>query len=217
MGKLIVLEGTDGSGKTTQLGLLCDRLTKEGISFKKLEYPCYGTVGASLVEHYLHGGLGSDPDAVNAYAASSFFACDRYVDFQTNHKSEYDNGKLFVAGRYTTSNAVHQAAKLEGDKRTDYLNWLFDYEYNRVGLPKPDLVLFLNLPPDATFENIRTRQGDSGDIHEKDHDYLRHCYFNALDVADRFGWTKIDCVKNGQIRTREDIHEEIYALVSNIL
>ncbi len=217
MGKLIVLEGTDGSGKTTQLGLLCERLTKEGIGFTKLEYPCYGTVGASLVEHYLHGGLGSDPDSVNPYAASSFFACDRYVDFQTNHRKNYDAGGLFVAGRYTTSNAVHQASKLHGAERIEYLNWLFDYEYNRVGLPKPDLVVFLDLHPDATFENIRTRQGDSGDIHEKDHDYLRHCYSNALDVAERFGWTRIECVKDGVLRSREDIHSEIFSVVSKIL
>jgi len=217
MGKLIVLEGTDGSGKTTQLNLLCSRLAQDNTPYRKLEYPCYGTPGASLVEYYLNGGLGTDPNAVNAYASSSFFACDRYVDFQNNWKKEYDAGGLFIAGRYTTSNAVHQAAKLSGEARTDYLNWLFHYEYTLIGLPKPDLVLFLDLPSDMTFTNIYTRQQNTGDIHELDHAYLRHCYDNAVDVASRFGWTRINCVRNGSIRTKEDIHAEIMEIVSKII
>ena len=217
MGKLIVLEGTDGSGKTTQLGLLCDRLTQDGTPYRKLEYPCYGKPGGALVEYYLNGGLGSDPNAVNAYASSSFFACDRYIDFHNNWKADYESGGLFVSGRYTTSNAVHQAAKLTGQARTDYLNWLFHYEYDLMGLPKPDLVLFLDLPSDMTFQNIYTRQQDKGDIHELDHNYLRHCYENAVDVASRFGWTRIDCVKDGAIRSREEIHREILSHVEKIL
>jgi len=209
MGKLIVLEGTDGSGKTTQLGLLCDRLTQTGIAYRKLEYPCYGTKGASLVEYYLNGGLGSDPNAVNAYASSSFFAADRYVDFHNNWKADYEAGGLFVAGRYTTSNAVHQAAKLDGQARTDYLNWLFHYEYDLMGLPKPDLVLFLDLPSDMTFTNLYTRQQDKGDIHELDHDYLEKCRESALELCGRYGWHRVQCAPDNKLRTVQEINDEL--------
>ena len=216
MGKLIVLEGTDGSGKTTQLSLLCEHFSHLQMPFHKLEYPCYGAPGASLVEFYLNGGLGHDPSQVNPYAASSFFAADRYIDYHNNWKQLYEAGSLFLAGRYTTSNAVHQASKLAGEERTAFLNWLFHYEYVLLKLPKPDLVLFLDMPPAFSFHNLYSRQGADGDIHELDHAYLRHCYENACDVAAQYGWQTIACQKNGCIRTPTDIHNEIVSIVSNL-
>lgn len=155
-GRLIVLEGCDGCGKSTQLALLTEKLREQGGNVRTLSYPVYDSDSSALVRMYLSGKFGKDPSAVNAYAASSFYAVDRCADFLANWKADYDAGALFVSGRYTTSNAVHQGAKLAGDERAAYTDWLFDYEYRLLGLPKPDLVIFFGYSDGACDEEYRT-------------------------------------------------------------
>ena len=213
MGKLFVIEGTDGSGKSTQFKMVCDNLEKLGVPFRKIVFPRYTEQSSALIRMYLGGEFGTSPDAVNAYAASTFFAVDRYASFKTDWEKDYLAGMPIICDRYTTSNAVHQAAKLPEDKVDGFLKWLFEYEYDLLGIPAPSKVFFLDIPSEMTFDLLKKRQGDSGDIHERDHKYLEHCRASALDICEKHGWIKINCVKDGKRRTIEDIHEEIYKLV----
>ncbi len=206
-GRLIVLEGCDGSGKSTQLSLLAGRLKAQGAAPRMLSYPVYESASSALVRMYLSGAFGSDPDAVNPYAASSFYAVDRCADFLANWKRDYDAGALFISGRYTTSNAVHQGAKLSGAARAAYMDWLFDYEYRLLGLPAPDLVVFLDVPPELSMENIRKR-GLPRDIHET-RAYIEKSRESALFAAGRYGWIVIDCACGGGMRPAEAICGEI--------
>ena len=217
MAKFIVIEGTDGSGKATQTAMICRLLEERGLPYKKLAFPRYDNPSSTLLRMYLGGEFGSDPASVNPYAASTFFTVDRYASFKTEWKEFYENGGIVIADRYTTSNAVHQASKLEGEERARYLEWLFDFEYNLMGLPAPDKVIFLDMPSELTFQLIQKRQGDSGDIHEQDHDYLAKCRANALDVCETFGWTRICCGENGKVKTIEAIHSEIMAEIGEVL
>ncbi len=219
-GKLIVFEGTDGSGKATQSRLLFERLLREGTDCRKLNFPRYGEKSASLVELYLSGALGARPDDVNAYAASSFYAVDRYASYKQDWGGYYEAGGLLIADRYTTSNAVHQASKLSGAERERFLDWLFAYEYGLLGLPKPTLVFFLDVPTEVTEKLMRAREqvtNTSADIHEADDAYLRECRENARQISARCGWQRIDCTENGEMRGIDDIHEEIYARVCALL
>ena len=219
-GKLIVFEGTDGSGKATQSRLLCERLGREGIDCRKLDFPRYGEKSAALVELYLSGAFGSHPDDVNAYAASSFYAVDRYASYKQDWGGYYEAGGLLIADRYTTSNAVHQASKLPDGERERFLDWLFDYEYRLLGLPAPTLVFYLDVPTEVTEKLMREREqmtNTSADIHEADDAYLRACRENARRVAVRCGWQRIDCTKDGAMRGIDDIHEEICARVRALL
>ena len=145
-GKLIVFEGTDGSGKATQAKLLCEELDRRGVPYRKIDFPRYGNPFAEPANLYLHGALGSHPGDVNAYAASVLYAVDRFASYKEDWGRFYEEGGIVVANRYTTSNAVHQASKLPADERREFLDWLFDLEYHRMGLPEPDLVLYLDLP-----------------------------------------------------------------------
>ena len=170
-GRLIVFEGTDGSGKATQSRLLFERLEREGVDCRKLNFPRYGEKSAALVELYLGGAFGSHPDDVNAYAASTFYAVDRYASYKQDWGPFYEAGGLVVADRYTTSNAVHQASKLLPGERKNFLCWLFDTEYRLIGLPEPDLVLYLDMPTEITEKMMRQREAATGthaDIHEQD-------------------------------------------------
>lgn len=214
-GRLIVLEGTDGSGKATQTGLLCDRLSAEGRPVRRLTFPRYEEDSSMLVRMYLSGSFGSRPGDVNAYAASTFYAVDRYASYKQDWGGYYEEGGVLITDRYTTSNAVHQAGKLPAEERRAYLDWLFHFEYTLLGLPAPDLVLYLDLPSDLSGELIRKRAAQSGrtDIHEADGEYLRQCRENAREVLCLTGWRRIDCQCAGELRTAEDIHQEIYALV----
>lgn len=219
-GKLIVLEGTDGAGKTTQTQRMAQRLEREGITFRKVDFPRYGSPFAAPVERYLRGDLGKNPGAVNAYAASTFYAVDRYASYKQGWGADYEAGTLILSGRYTTSNAVHQAPKLPEEERQIYLDWLFDLEYNRLGLPKPDLVIYLDLPAEISAQLLQKRQTDThtqADIHEQDGAYLRACRENAQEIVKKLGWRRVDCSKDGVIRPLEDIHEELWALVRNLL
>ena len=214
MGKLIVIEGTDGSGKSTQFERLAGRLQQEGQTFHRLRFPRYSEESSALIRMYLGGAFGEDPGAVNAYAASTFYAVDRYASYMQDWKADYEKGDLFLSDRYTTSNAVHQGSKLPGEAREEYLRWLEELEYGKMGLPKPDLVIYLDMPTELANRLMRKRETDTNthaDIHEKDAAYLDRCRTAALDVAKICGWKVISCQKDGQLRTIEDIHEEIYS------
>ena len=219
-GKLIVFEGTDGSGKATQSELLCRHLETEGCAFRKITFPRYGKPSAAMVEEYLHGNLGKHPGDVNAYAASLFYAMDRYASWKQDWGTFYEDGGLIVADRYTTSNAVHQASKLPEGERKAYLDWLFDLEYRLLGLPAPDLVVYLDMPTELTEKMMRKREAASGtqaDIHEQDKAYLRRCRENANEVARLCGWTVIRCGRDGAPRTIEDIQSEVWEQVRTLL
>ena len=213
MGKLIVLEGTDGSGKSTQFQRLTDRLSQEGRQFQKLVFPQYSEPSSALIRMYLGGEFGARPSDVNAYAASAFYSVDRYASYKKVWGQWYENGGLVVSDRYTTSNAVHQASKEPPEKQSDFLNWLYDFEYSKLGLPKPDLVIYLDVPTDFTEKMMRSREAAThthADIHEKDMEYLATCRRTGKAAAEYYGWTVIQCVKDGAMRSIDDIHEEIY-------
>lgn len=212
MGKLIVIEGTDGSGKSTQFRLLTEKLQKEGLPFQKLVFPQYSEPSSALIRMYLGGEFGHKPTDVNAYAASAFYAVDRYASYKKVWGQWYEEGGLVLSDRYTTSNAVHQASKVEGQEQKDFLNWLYDFEYDKLGLPKPDLTIYLDVPTDFTEKMLRHREQDTNtkaDIHEQDTEYLATCRRTGRAAAGFYGWTVIDCVKDGAMRSIEDIHEEI--------
>lgn len=220
MGKLIVIEGTDGSGKSTQFRLLTQRLNQEGKAFEQLVFPQYSEPSSALIRMYLGGEFGTHPGDVNAYAASAFFAVDRYASFQKVWGQYYKDGGLIVSDRYTTSNAVHQASKEPEEKRADFLAWLYDFEYDKLGLPRPDLVIYLDVPTDFTEQLMRRREQDThthADIHEQDTSYLATCRHIGRSAAAFYGWTMIQCVQDGKMRTIEDIHEEIYRHVAACL
>ena len=220
MGKLIVIEGTDGSGKSTQFKLLTQRLEENGTSFQKLVFPQYAEPSSALIRMYLGGEFGTKPSDVNAYAASSFYAVDRYASYKKVWGQWYEEGGLIVSDRYTTSNAVHQASKEPDEKQADFLKWLYDFEYDKLGLPRPDLVIYLDVPTDFTEAMMRRREADTNthaDIHEQDLTYLATCRRTGKAAAQYYGWTVIDCVRDGAMRSMEDIHEEIYRHVAACL
>ena len=220
MGKLIVIEGTDGSGKSTQFKLLTSRLEAENHRFQKLVFPQYAEPSSALIRMYLGGEFGTRPSDVNAYAASTFYAVDRYASYKKVWSDWYEQGGLIVSDRYTTSNAVHQASKEPQEKLAAFLTWLYDLEYDKLGLPKPDLVIYLDVPTDFTEAMMRRREADTNthaDIHEQDMDYLATCRRTGKAAAEFYGWTVIQCVKDGAMRSIEDIHEEIYRHVAKCL
>ena len=220
MGKLIIIEGTDGSGKSTQFRLLSQRLEAESVAFKHIVFPRYSEESSALIRMYLGGQFGTKPSDVNAYAATTFFAVDRFASYKTEWEDWYQAGGVILSDRYTTSNAVHQASKLSGKEREDYLNWLYEFEYEKIGLPKPDLVLYLDVPTDFTQKLLRHREQDTNttaDIHEQDGEYLANCRQAGRAAADFSGWTVISCVENGCMRSIEDIHQEIYGYVKACL
>ncbi|SCM82087.1 Thymidylate kinase [uncultured Sporomusa sp.] len=220
-GKLIVIEGTDGSGKATQSGKLAARLAAEGFTVRKVDYPNYQSQSSALVKMYLNGEFGERPEDVNAYAASAFYAVDRIASYKKEWEEFYLNGGIVIADRYTTSNMIHQAAKIKDKAEKDrYLEWLWDFEFTKCGLPVPDKVFFLAMPPAVSRELMRGRENKAGntkDIHEQDSDYLSYCFDNACEIAAAFGWHKVDCTDSGQIKTIEQIHEEIYQALHSMI
>ena len=220
MGKLIVIEGTDGSGKSTQFKLLTERLTRENVAFQKLVFPQYSEPSSALIRMYLGGEFGTSPSDVNAYAASAFYAVDRYASYKKVWGNWYEQGGLVVSDRYTTSNAVHQTSKEPAEKQGEFLKWLYELEYDRLGLPKPDLIIYLDVPTDFTEQMMRRREADTNttaDIHEQDLGYLATCRRAGRAAAEYYGWTVIQCVRDGRMRSIEDIHEEIYRHVAAIV
>lgn len=220
MGKLIVIEGTDGSGKSTQFQKLTDRLRSEGTRFKTLVFPQYSEPSSALIRMYLGGEFGHNPSDVNAYAASAFYAVDRYASFKKDWGKWYDDGGLILSDRYTTSNAVHQASKEKPEDRDAFLKWLYEFEYDKLGMPRPDLTIYLDVPTAFTEKLMRHREAETNttaDIHEQDLGYLATCREMGRAAANYYGWQTVQCTADGQMRSIEDIHEEIYRLVTACL
>ena len=220
MGKLIAIEGLDGSGKTTQIELLSKRLREEGIPADTISFPNYESDSSALVKMYLAGDFGSKPGDVNAYAASLFFAVDRYASFKTDWGKYYNGGGVVISARYTTSNAIHQTSKHTESEWDSYLDWLFETEFEKMGLPRPDLVIFLDMPPEVSQKMMTGRyHGDETkkDIHERDRGYLDRCRKAATYIAEKNGWHTVRCAENGEPRSREEIAEEIYSEVTELM
>lgn len=220
MGRLIVFEGIDGSGKSTQFKKLCLRLESEGRDFKRLVFPQYSEPSSYPLRMYLAGEFGSNPEDVNAYAASTFFTVDRFASYKKIWRDYYKSGGLVLADRYTTSNAVHQASKLPVCEREAFFKWLSEFEYELIGLPAPDFVIYMDMPFEYAAQQLRkreTEQNVKGDIHETDSAYLKKCSECARQAADYYGWNKISCVNNGAIRGIDDIHAEVLSKLKEFL
>ena len=222
MGKLIVIEGTDSSGKETQSRLLEKRLEKSGQRVKRISFPSYDKDYSAPVKMYLSGELGSSPDDVNPYACSVLYAVDRLCSFKSDWEEFYEGGGIVVCDRYTTSNAVHQGGKLDEAARFDYLEWLFELEYKKMGLPAPDLVLLLDMPFEAARELRCERAnkitgGAKKDIHESDDAYMKRCYEAAKMTGEKLGWIRIECACGGGIKAPEAIADEIEREVAKFL
>lgn len=214
MGKLMVIDGVDGCGKSTQLEMLDQALSARGIDYKQISFPDYAQPSSALVKMYLGGALGGSPAAVNAYAASSFYAVDRYASYKCFWEEEYIADIPIVAARYTTSNAIHQMTKCSEDEWDKYLEWLEHYEYDLLGLPRPDRVIFLDMPLEVSQRMLEKRyEGDceKKDIHERDNTYLQNCRRAALYAADNLGWTVLPCSQDGEPLPKEVIHQQLLA------
>jgi len=220
-GKLIIIEAGDGCGKATQTKALFEHLQKDGQRVHKIEYPDYASESSALVKMYLHGDFGKKAEDVNAYAASTFYAVDRYASFRMKWKQWYDAGDIIIADRYTTSNMVHQAVKFSDlQEREDFLTWLWDLEFIKMGLPVPSMVIFLEMAPEFS-ERLITSRSDKmhqvKDIHEQDQVYLQRCHAAYCQLAAKYGWFTVSCVNNEKLKSIEEIHGEIYALLSTLL
>lgn len=219
-GKLIILEAGDASGKETQTRLLHERLLAEGRDVMRISFPDYDADSSALVKMYLRGDFGAQAADVDAYAASAFFAVDRYASFHTKWGEAYKRGGVILSDRYVTSNLAHQAVKLVGEKaRREYVSWLEDFEYVRLGLPRPDLVVFLDMPPEASDRLLASRAKETGasDIHETDRNYLHRVHAAYADAAKTFGWARVVCGEGNVPRAPQDIAEDVYAAVTPIL
>lgn len=215
MGKLMVIDGLDGCGKSTQLDLLNTLLEQRGVDYRQISFPDYSQPSSALVKMYLNGELGGSASAVNAYAASSFYAVDRYASYTRFWKQDYCDGRPIVAARYVTSNAIHQMTKLDRSQWDTFLDWLSDYEYDKLGLPRPDCVVFLDMPIEVSQKLLQKRyHGDNSqkDIHERDVSYLYACREAALFAAKKQGWHVIPCSEDGDPLPMEVIHKQLVAL-----
>lgn len=219
-GKLIVIEGLDGSGKSTQEELLKKKLSDIGLNINFIKLPNYDDPACELVKMYLAGRFGKNPEDVNAYAASSFFAVDRYVSYNCYWKEKYLNGEIFLADRYTTSNAYHQLTKTDRADWDSYLEWLEDFEYKKMGIPKPDAVVYLDMPIEVSQKLMTDRyKGDESkkDIHEKNVEYLNSCRVAADYACNKLGWTRINCAENGEPLPIEVISEAVFGAVKKAI
>ena len=216
MGKLFVIDGTDGSGKQTQFNKLQERLKEDGVDFRVVSFPNYDSPSSGLVKMYLSGEFGENAKDVSPYIASTLYAGDRYATYITEYKDYYEKGGIILADRYTTANMVHQAGKIQDkEEREKFLNWLWDFEFNLYRLPIPTEVFFLNMPVEKSLELIKDRENkfthtEKKDIHERDKNHLIDAYNAACYVSKKYNWYEVKCVKENRIRTIEDIHEEIY-------
>jgi len=219
-GKLIVVEGIDGSGKSTQFKCLCERLRQEKADFHEIIFPRYSEPSSALLTMYLNGGFGKNPSDVNARAASVLYAVDRFASFRLDWGEIYKSGKIIVSDRYTTSNAVHQGAKLKQDELPAFFDWLYDFEYNIMELPVPDIVIYMDIDLNTALSQMTARQSatnTSGDIHETDAEYLTNCLRVGSTAADHYGWKRVSCLANGCMRTVEEIHEDVFSLIKGVL
>ena len=223
MGKLFVIDGTDGSGKQTQFEYLKNALDKANIDYRTVSFPNYDAPSSSLVKMYLSGEFGENAQDVSPYIASTFYAADRYATFKKDLEEYYNNGGIILADRYTTANMVHQAGKIKDEEeRTKFIDWLFDLEFGLYNLPVPTKVFFLNMPTETARELMKNRENKfthdtKKDIHERDEKHLQDAYNAACDLASKYDWCEIKCVENGRLKTREEIHEEIFEEVKKVL
>ena len=220
MGKLIVLEGLDGCGKSTQLQLLGQRLSESGIDCKTVSFPNYDDNSSALVKMYLAGEFGDKPDDVNCFAASLFYAVDRYASFKKYWGGFYNDGGTVLSGRYTTSNIIHQCSKLPQSQWKEYIDWLFETEYQKMGIPKPDAVIFLDMPYEISDRMLKKRyNGDETkkDIHERDREYIELCRKTAFFAAEHYGWITVNCANGENPRGINDISDEIVSIVKKII
>jgi dTMP kinase len=221
-GRLIILEGGDGSGKATQTLLLDKRLRQEGHTVKSISFPDYDSPSSALVKMYLHGDFGKSAEAVNPYVASTFYATDRFASYQLKWKDFLESGGIVLADRYTTSNMVHQMVKYnEPEKRQMFLDWLWDFEFVKFGLPVPQLVCLLDVPLAVSEKLMADRQaktgGQTGDIHENDRQYLAKCHNAYAELVTKYGWQRVACADGMTMKSPLEIHERIYALVEPLV
>ena len=215
-GRLIVIDGLDGSGKQTQAKLLCDRLRRENVPVRAVSFPDYAEPSSALVKMYLSGEFGQADD-VGPYAASSFYAVDRYASYQRFWKADYLSGHTIVADRYATSNLIHQMSKLPPDEWPAFHAWMEDFEYGKLGLPRPDAVVYLDMHPDVSRALLSGRyHGDESkrDIHEANFAYMRRCRVCALYAAEHFGWRVVRCSDEHRAFPVEEIAEEVRRAVN---
>lgn len=220
MGRLIVIEGLDGCGKSTQLELLVDNLRNNGIECRTVPFPNYKSLACEPVKMYLAGNFGKKPGDVNAFAASTFYAVDRFASFKEDWENDYNANKPIICGRYVTSNLVHQCSKLPISEWEDFSKWLVDFEYNKMGIPAPDAVIYLNMPEKYAETLLMKRyEGNSEkmDIHEKDREYQNICRKAAEFAANKFGWYVVECVRDKKIRNVDDISNEIFEYALKII
>ena len=223
MGILIAIDGVDASGKQTQTEKLFERLKDAGVNVRMISFPAYDKPSSVLVKEYLNGDYGKKAEDVNAYAASVLFAADRFSTFKKDWIEDYNNGVVIIADRYVSSNMIHQAGKISDiAEKDEFLDWVWDLEFKKFGLPEPEKTIFLDMPTEYGLKLMANRNNkitgqEQKDIHEDDREYMKKSYDNAFYVAKKFGWTTISCVKDGEIRTIEDIHEEIYHHVKQCL
>ncbi|MBQ8925663.1 MAG: deoxynucleoside kinase [Clostridia bacterium] len=217
MGRLLVLEGLDGSGKSTQTERLKEALLATGETVRQIKLPDYDAPSSTLVRQYLAGDFGKDPNAVNAYAASSFYAVDRVASFLLDWKRDYDAGSLILADRYTTSNPIYQMTKLPKEEWDAYLTWVDDYEFGKLGLPRPDRVIFLDMPVEVSQKMMTRRyEGDEAkkDVHESNVQFLNACREAALYTAERWNWSVVRCWEGEEPRTIDAIAADVFALAA---
>ena len=223
MGKLIVIEGTDSSGKETQTKRLFEKLEEKGLKVKKISFPNYDSPACEPVKMYLAGAFGEDAMKVNPYPVSTMYAIDRYASFKTDWEKFYNEDGIIVTDRYVTSNMVHQASKIKDlDEKKQYLNWLEDLEYEKMGIPRPDLVIFLNMPTEMAVKLMAERKNkitgeEKKDIHERDKEYLKESHVNACKIANTYNWKEIKCSDGERIKTIEEIGEEVFSLVEKVV
>ena len=216
-GKFIVIEGLDGSGKATQTEILRKYFEQNGETVKKLTFPDYDNESSALVKMYLGGEFGDNPDDVNAYAAAAFYTVDRVASFLKFWKEDYENGAVILADRYATSNIIYQMSKLPENEWDRYIDFQQDFEYSKIKVPEPDLVIYLDVEPEVSQKLLSSRySGDESkkDLHEKNLNFLLSCRKSALYAAKRLGWVRISCTKDGEMRTIKEISSDILKVIN---
>jgi len=214
-GTIISIEGTDGAGKHTQQQLLAKSLKEQGYDVFEQSFPNYESDSSAPVKMYLGGEFGASANCLDAYQASTLYAVDRMCTYKKSIEPHYENGEIILFDRYVQSNFIHQCSKIEDeDEKKEFIAWEEDFEYNLLGIPRPNIVFFIEMPVEKSLELARSRAdyktGGKKDIHEEDPTHLQKSYDNGLNLAKKLGWTIIHCVdENNNLKTIDDIHAEI--------